>query len=181
MFNGLYASIRNIWYWILTQSKLISHSHQIQFLNRKTICIICGHPGEILFPSPSWYSTSEACRWFAKAKTQAVLHSTAAARCLRSQAPCGRHRASPRALVFVGRSLGLDGRLWRLASLPRQIAPLGRSLRGLGGGRRVFFCRVVPSVSQPLLPLSLRTGVGGGAESCCFAEVKEGCPLPSPL
>ena len=71
----------------------------------------------------------------------------------------------------MGRSLGLDGRLWRLAALRTPIAPLGHSLRRVGGGRRVLSGQrssvalrsCLPCVLRPLLPRIAAACVGGRA------------------
>ena len=113
--------------------------------------------------------------------TQAVLQSAAAARpvllrCLlrlrRIKGNGHLERVAPPLArwLFVGRSLGLDGRLWRL--VPRTpIAPLGHSLRRVGGGRRVLSGQrsfvalrsFLPCVLRPLLPRIAAACVGGRA------------------
>jgi len=91
----------------------------------------------------------------------------AAARLVRVVPPWA--RAAPPLVrgCFGGRSLGLDGRLWRL--VPRTpIAPLSRSLRCVVGGRRVLSRRrslqslsVVAPSRRPSSPPSLRCGACG--------------------
>ena len=89
---------------------------------------------------------------------------------------------------FAGRSLGLDGRLWRLAALRTPIAPLGHSLRCVGGGRRVLSCRRSSvafgraSLTPSSAPPSYRCGVCGRARAAsAFGDFKRGCPPTPPL
>ena len=101
----------------------------------------------------NFVSLIKACR--AKASPKPVLQSTAAARCLRSQAPCA-DIAPPLVRWCSESGRWAAGQSSAVPAVTTSSFRGSRSLRCASGGRRALFLTFVPQ-SRPVAPSSVRS------------------------